>query len=647
MNLTYEEKDKYIYIKANQRKNYSLRKSKYFKTYTEKEKTILDVYPIKPYQNIISNDINFLKIFLFEKTSTQNINKIFNIKYDNIHDLNLNRRKILYKIKEFLYRYNIDYKIYYKIIMLYDLILIENENKKLLSNDEIALGALVLSVKFNYIENKMFSIKKFLNLYDNKIYTLEHLIKIERICLYLAKYCLTYKSPMCFLEFFFINGIIFSTDFIKKDSANKIYDKVEQILEKIMEESNNYLKYNFFYLACSIVAYVRENFELEKWPTYLQNTFGIDFINFKKEYDSLFLKDNKDNIYLYNNKEIIIKGNNNTILLNFQNKNNNNNILSKSTSNFNLYQNISHNLNNKYCNNIINININNFSLDNNNINSYLFKKSHKQEKSFDKFSLKKNDYHLKLIHKFNSKKISDSNINIKDENPGLKLIQNHIFKNSRNYINNQDKSITYFSPEKNIKIKKYLKNKNIYDEMEEENSKNSSNELNNESNKIILDKRKNYNFSSRFKLNKFSSKNNISTILNSNNSIKNLNNSNSKLPFTSQKTVNEYNADKLNIKKNNETPKKTSIFSMNKTNKKIMLKNYTEKKMFQTKTNFNNFNISMFEIKNKSKNIDKNNNNNSNEKKKKENKIKNKIRYNNLIKYKLSMSSATYKTKYY
>ena len=593
MNLTYEEKDKYIYIKANQRKNYSLRKSKYFKTYTEKEKTILDVYPIKPYQNIISNDINLLKIFLFEKTSTQNINKIFNIKYDNIHDLNLNRRKILYKIKEFLYRYNIDYKIYYKIIMLYDLILIENENKKLLSNDEIALGALVLSVKFNYIENKMFSIKKFLNLYDNKIYTLEHLI-----------------------------------------------------LEKIMEESNNYLKYNFFYLACSIVAYVRENFELEKWPTYLQNTFGIDFINFKKEYDSLFLKDNKDNIYLYNNKEIIIKGNNNTILLNFQNKNNNNNILSKSTSNFNLYQNISHNLNNKYCNNIINININNFSLDNNNINSYLFKKSHKQEKSFDKFSLKKNDYHLKLIHKFNSKKISDSNINIKDENPGLKLIQNHIFKNSRNYINNQDKSITYFSPEKNIKIKKYLKNKNIYDEMEEENSKNSSNELNNESNKIILDKRKNYNFSSRFKLNKFSSKNNISTILNSNNSIKNLNNSNSKLPFTSQKTVNEYNADKLNIKKNNETPKKTSIFSMNKTNKKIMLKNYTEKKMFQTKTNFNNFNISMFEIKNKSKNIDKNNNN-SNEKKKKENKIKNKIRYNNLIKYKLSMSSATYKTKYY
>ena len=621
MNLTYEEKDKYIYIKANQRKNYSLRKNKYCKAYNEKGKTISESIPIKPHQNIISNDINLHKIFLVQKASSQNINKIFDIKYNN-NMLNLNRRKILYKIKEFLYLYNIDYKIYYKTILLYDIILIENENKKFLSNDEIALGALVLSVKFNYIENKMISIKKFLNLYDNRIYTLEHLIKIERICLYLAKYHLTYNSPMCFLEFFFINGIIFNTDFIKEDNVNKLYNKVEIILEKIMEESNNYLKYNFFYLICSIVAYVRENFELEKWPTPLQKIFGIDFINFKKEYDSLFLKNNKGNIYFNNNKEIIIKGNNNTILLNFQNRNNNN-TLSKSTSNFNLYQKKSHNLNNKYCNNIINININNFSVDNNDVNSYLFKKSHKQEKSFDRFSLKKNDSHLKLFRWFNSKKISDSNINIKDKNPGLKLIQNYIFKNSRNDINNQDKNknqskTAYCSPEKNIKIKKYLKNKNIYDEMEEENSK-SSNELNNESNKIILDKRKNYNFSSRFKLN-----NNI----------------------TSQKTVSDYNMDKLNIKNNKDTPKKTSIFLTNKINKKILLKNYTEKKMFQTKTNYNNYNISMFEINDKSKNFDKNDNN-SNEKKKKENKIKNKIRYNNLIKYKLSMSSPTYKTKYY
>ena len=138
MNLTYEEKDKYIYVKANQRKNYSSRKSIYFKTYNKNEKNIFEEYPIRPFQNIIPNDINLHKIFLFQKNSSQNINKRFlywdDIKYSNNMN-NLNRKKILYKIKEFLYRYNIDYKIYYKMILLYDIILIENEKKKLLTND--------------------------------------------------------------------------------------------------------------------------------------------------------------------------------------------------------------------------------------------------------------------------------------------------------------------------------------------------------------------------------------------------------------------------------------------------------------------------------------------------------------------------------
>ena len=71
----------------------------------------------------------------------------------------INRKKILNNIKEFILIHRIEYKIYYKIIILYDILLIENESKKLLSEEDIGLGALVLSVKFNYIENKMISMK--------------------------------------------------------------------------------------------------------------------------------------------------------------------------------------------------------------------------------------------------------------------------------------------------------------------------------------------------------------------------------------------------------------------------------------------------------------------------------------------------------
>ena len=178
MNLTYEEKDKYIYIKANNKKNFSLRKSIYFQTYLKNENNFLEAYPIKPIQNIIPKDINLHKIFMIQKTSSQKINKKFAFLSDNdIKNANNSRKKILNKIKEFILRHHIDYKIYYKIIILYDILLLENKSKKLLSNEEIALGALVLSYKFNYIENKMISMKKFLELYSDKKYSLKHLIK--------------------------------------------------------------------------------------------------------------------------------------------------------------------------------------------------------------------------------------------------------------------------------------------------------------------------------------------------------------------------------------------------------------------------------------------------------------------------------------
>ena len=150
MNLTYEEKDKYIYIKANNKKNFSLKKSNYFQTYLKSENKFLEAYPIKPIQNIIPKDISLHKIFVIQKACTQKINKKFEFLSDiDINNASFSRKKILNKIKEFILRHHIDYKIYYKTIILYDILLIENKYKKLLSNEEIALGALVLSVKFN------------------------------------------------------------------------------------------------------------------------------------------------------------------------------------------------------------------------------------------------------------------------------------------------------------------------------------------------------------------------------------------------------------------------------------------------------------------------------------------------------------------
>ena len=638
MNLTYEEKDKYIYIKANQKKNFSLRKSIYSRAYSKNEINIFEAYPIKPFQNIIPKDINLQKIFMIQKASSLNLNKRFSFLSGNDinNSNNYNRKKILYKIKDFILRHHIDYKIYYKTIILYDILLIENESKKLLSNEEIALGSLVLSVKFNYIENKMVSMKKFLEFCDDKIYTLKHLIEVERICLYLSKYYLNYNTPMCFLEFFLVNGIIFNTDSINKDNYNKIYNRIEKVLEKIMEETNNYLKYNFFHLACSIVSYVRDNFDLTKWPYPLQKIFGIEYLNFEKEYNSLFNQNNTKYTNDDNKKEIIIKGNNNTILLNFDDKNNNNKRMVKSkTSKFHLYQKCFNNLNNKCCNNIINININNYSIDNNNnINNYLYRQQLKQAKDFGRFTTISNKNEI----------LEQKDIR-KEKKYDIKIVNPHLLRNIRNNKDIKDKSKTSLcSPKKKNARVNLLKNQDILDELEEENSKNSSHEVNNEFNSTYK-RSKNYNFASRFHLKSYKSTFNLNSFKKEKNS---LNQQNSKL-MELKNTIEEHDRIKVRLNKNQETPKKTSLIQLNKFVKKHQIRNYyinnkntinyenkTEKKILPTKAVIYN---NAFETPNKNKKISKINFNSNNIKEVKENKIKIRARYNNLIKYKLLSSS--------
>ena len=385
MYRTLTNKEKFTYIKAIHKNNYSLTKSLRLKSAS------ITPCPIKPTENIIPKDLNLQKIFTNMLKSSQEISKtyspsIMKTKYANIFlNININnisRKTILRKIRDFFLFYNIDYKIYFKAILLYDIISIENENKKLfLSLEDIAIGALILAIKFNYDENKMFSMKKYHQFYGEQNYTLNDIIDIERKAIITINYFLNLTTPMCFLEFFLLNGIIYNTDYLDKKDYAKIYFETENALENIMEESNNYLKYNFFYLACSVVSYCRDMFNLEKWPKTFKKVFSVDFYFFQNEYNFFFNKKENNNkgsfsisnkayshkTYNYNNnnsKDIIINGNNNVVLLDLKNLNNNNsNIKNKRNSNYNsnkrnYYKTID------YYNNIINININNVSVNN-------------------------------------------------------------------------------------------------------------------------------------------------------------------------------------------------------------------------------------------------------------------------------------------
>ena len=256
MHRTWTSKNNFTYVKTiTKRSNNSIAKS--FHAKEEDTKSC----PIKPSKNIIPKDLNLEKIFTNMLKSSQDLIKNYSFafldkSYNNLNSFILKnlRKEMLQKIREFFIFYKIEYKIFFKAILLYDFISIENEKKKILASaKEIALGALILSIKFNYDENKMFSMKKFLNLFGEQTFSLSDIINIERKALMTINYYLNFTTPMCFLEFFLLNGIIYNTDYLNQKDYCKIYNQVEKILENIMEESSLYLKYNFFYLFCFFV----------------------------------------------------------------------------------------------------------------------------------------------------------------------------------------------------------------------------------------------------------------------------------------------------------------------------------------------------------------------------------------------------------
>ena len=726
MHRTWTNNDKFTYAKS------------FHKYYNSKTKSFLisekslNPCPIKSSKSIIPKDLNLETIFATMLKSSYDLNLMYSNLTSTVNIDIVSRKKIFRRIREYFISNLIEYKIYFKTILLFDIISIENERIKLLNNfEEIALGALMLSIKFNYDENKMFSMKKFLKFYGEQNYTLNDIIEIERKTLKIVHYFLNYTTPMCFLEFFILNGIIYNVDNLSQNDYHKIYTKTENVLEKVMEESNNYLKYNFFYLACSVVSYCRQIFHLEKWPFMLKRVFNIDFSNFQYIYNVYFsFREREKEIKTYNNnikigynfttynchlnKDIIINGNNNVVLLDLKSLDNSsaNNTTNDSNNNvtnngkekiyknntFNMYKKNTFKTINHYNNNIINININNVSL-----NSIYNTKTNKNMNS--------NRFHYNLsnnntINDYNNKNEIQRSFKIYD---GIykKSISKNKYKNR--YKNRNDtncKSIKNLAEIKEVKdyidLKPYVspqkrKRKHYYANRIEENEKEDKNENNkNDTSNITEDK-----IEEKHKTNNYRTKN----YTYNKNCLNNINNVKEEKILMNYDKNNKFYVSKndFNKNKNNEIKGQNSIENHNtidnsdnnsvgyknninirsyannknylyeendKNNSGIGDNNYKSEKSDNKSTNYkcdssrfvqttNNKHIvkGVFYTDNKELKIMKNNENDVkrnlvyknvdyNEKnRKKKIKIDNKIKYNDLIKYKLAMSNSINKRK--
>ena len=243
-------------------------------------------YSIKPLFCSVPKDVNMHKILINMMNSSFKINgnKSIYVKMSQ-KDLKI-RNSILSIIKSFISNKGISKRIFCAIIFLYDILNIKNLEKKIISTqEELGIGALLLTIKFiKGIKKSLF--KNILSNFDlDEETNKKGISEIEINCLKLIDYYLSFASPISFLEIFFINGIIFSTDNIKTEQSGRIYELVLELIEKIMFLSNEYIKYNPLCLCACIVAFAREIYHLENWPKILTQAFGVNFSSFESIYN--------------------------------------------------------------------------------------------------------------------------------------------------------------------------------------------------------------------------------------------------------------------------------------------------------------------------------------------------------------------------
>ena len=263
------------------------------------------------------------------------VNKLYKnqFKFINIalnEEQNKKRYDIIISIKNFIINNNISTNILYYIIYLLDILIIRNNKYKFFSAlEKIGLGALILSIKF-YHENCTNSViknKKYKLLYHNRYYSMEEVTKIELLCLKLINYDLTEPSSINFIELFLGDGIIYKSDvnnhknhIENNDGLNSLKYTILINLENIMIYSNEYIKYNSFYLSCFVIEFSRNIFNLKKWPEIVCSTYDLLKINnYNEIYDELLSKYKNvlSNIKLnqknknINKKETIMSRNNN------------------------------------------------------------------------------------------------------------------------------------------------------------------------------------------------------------------------------------------------------------------------------------------------------------------------------------------------
>ncbi len=259
----------------------------YFRKQTKspfKSKVTCSIKPII-YEN--PKDLNIKSIFYNMILLLKNENYLNYYKKLNNNEKTI-RTSFLKIMKQFIISNKINNRISLLSIYIYDILIKKNNNE--LTLEQLGLGALILVTKFFYEKDTLIHNNNFKNFnLNSKDYSFKDLSLLEIKCLQILNYNLNYINPINFLDLFFLNGIIFTSDNLNKEDSRNIYQLSNKLIEYFMAINNEYSKFHPFIFVCSIISLCREINNLEKWPECLESIFHISFSDFEEVF--IYLKE--------------------------------------------------------------------------------------------------------------------------------------------------------------------------------------------------------------------------------------------------------------------------------------------------------------------------------------------------------------------
>ena len=263
---------------------------------------------IKPNYLFYKSEISILKIIsnLRNLCNIEKNNFIINSNFKLTQSLISIRKKTVNKMKNYIKKSKYSNSCLFLSVFFFDYIILNERINLIHKLEQIAIGCIILGIKFIENINYICNLKHLQYLYEGaSSFSREQLKKFEINSLLKLNYHLQKISFYEIIHFFLINGILFNSDLNNNNNKKinfKVYFLVLQICDIIIENDINYCHFNQFELACAVISFARKLCKYKNiWPEILMELYKIKFEEFEEQF--IFVEN------LYINKTQIVNSN--------------------------------------------------------------------------------------------------------------------------------------------------------------------------------------------------------------------------------------------------------------------------------------------------------------------------------------------------